>query len=453
MEIYRLTADHDANGTISKKNTHNGADRPSPSSSKGNPLVSSWLPLIHDSLSSLLRWTGTYPADVQESHLAFVRDVVVPCLKPPAAADRLHYIGTHSHSIYEASLAFTSHKPARVRYAVQPLVGPSPAQDDDPLGQKALGKILEGLASACCADRTWLDGLIDSVFLTADEEAGLVGKGATAAPSGPGAAGGPLRQNGFVSFDLEADTDEDRKAATTMKAYLFPQLKAIATGQKTVDITDSLVRRLAQGDKEMLAAWELLKTFLITDSKKQLNVDFLAIDCLAPHKEPRLKVYVATRFKSLTAVREAFTLGGLLPHSSADFLSQVWPQLMDMEDMPQATMEDLEKPLNNPDSHYKGVSFTFSLVPGQSAPQIKMYVPMWQFAVDEARIVECYQRVLQTQGTLGDYDIGAAIQGAFEKYRETGLHTFAAVTSSAKGLELTTYFGPRIWEEALEPNL
>ncbi|KAK1561728.1 aromatic prenyltransferase [Colletotrichum navitas] len=446
MEIYRLAAVQDANGSITKKKIYNDAVDSS-LSSKGSPLFSSWLPLIHNSLSSLLRWTGTYPAEVQESHLAFVRDVVVPRLKPPAAADRLHYIGTHNHGIYEASLAFASHKPARVRFTVQPLVDPSPAQGGDLLGQKALRSILDGMASACSADRTWLDAFVNSVFLTAEEEVALVGKRAMAATSGDAdAADGPLRQNGFIAFDLEANMGENEKAATVMKAYLFPQLKAVATGQKTVNMTDSIVRRLADGDKEMLAAWELVKTFLITDGGEKTNIDFLAIDCLAPANEPRFKIYTSTRFKSLAAVREVFTLGGLLPRSSADFLSQIWPQLMDMEDVPQAAMEDLEKPLNNPDSHHKGVGFAFSVVPGQAVPQIKMYVPMWQFARDETRIVECYQRVLQTQGTMGDYDINAAIQGAFEKQRETSLHTFASIISSAKGLELTTYLGPRVWE-------
>ncbi|GJC83431.1 indole prenyltransferase tdiB [Colletotrichum liriopes] len=413
MEIYHLSAEHDANGSINKRNVYNDAIEPSNSSSKGSPLVSSWLPLIHNSLSSLLRWTGSYPAEVQESHLAFVREVVVPRLKPPAAADRLHYIGSHSHSVYEASLAFASHKPVRVRFTVQPLVDPSPAQGSDPLGQKALREILEGTASACGADRTWLDAFVDSVFLTAEEEAGLVSKGAAAAASGsPSTPGWPLRQNAFVSFDLETDTDEDGKAVTTMKTYLFPQLKALATAQKAVDTTDSVARRLAKGDKEMLAAWELLKTFLITDCREKTNIDFLAIDCLAPCKKPRFKVYVSTPFTSLAAVRKVVTLGGLLPHSSADFLSQVWPQLMDIEDVPQAAIEDLEKPLNNPNSHHKGIGFVFSLVPGKTVPQIKIYVPMWQFASNEARIGECYQRVLQTQGTMGDYDIEAAVQGA-----------------------------------------
>ncbi|KAJ0163410.1 Tryptophan dimethylallyltransferase [Colletotrichum tanaceti] len=430
MEYYRRTAVHDAGGSIAataKRNVHNdavdSASPSSPSSCKESSLVySSWMPLIHDSLASLLRWTGTYPAEAQESHLAFVRDVLVPRLKPPAAADRPYYISTHSHGIFEASLAFGSHKPARVRFTVQQLVDPSSGPGGgggggggDPLGQKALRERLYCLASACHADRAWLDAFLDSVFLTAEEEAGLVRNKAAVAASagvGPGAAGGLLRQNAFAAFDLEADTDEHGRAATVMKTYLFPQLKAFATGRTTVETTDSVVRRLARGDKEMLAAWELVQTFLVADGGDKTNIDFLAIDCLAPSKEPRFKVYISSRFRSLAAVREALTLGGLLPASSADFLSQVWPQLMDMEDVPEAEMDHMEKPLSDPDSHYQGVSFALAMVPGRAVPQIKMYVPMWQFARDEAKILDCYQRVLQSQGTMGDYDLRAAVEGA-----------------------------------------
>ncbi|KAK1960808.1 aromatic prenyltransferase [Colletotrichum sublineola] len=416
MEIYRLNdVRDDHSGTVTKNPTYNEAIDPSTSSSKGSPrpLVSSWLPIIHNSLSSLLRWAGPYPAEVQESHLAFMRDVVVPCLKPPAAADRLSYVANHNHSTYEASLAFSSYRPPKVRYSVQPLVDPSPG---DPLGQKALRNILEGIASKCGADRKWLDAFIDSSFLTTEEQAALVSKGAVAAASD---ASHPLPQSALVAFDLHVNTDKGGKAANTMKTYLFPQYKALITGQKTVDTTDSIVRVLAEGNQEMLAAWELIKTFLNTNSGKKVMLDFLAIDCLAPSKEarskrPRLKIYFSTNFKSLAAVREVVTLGGLLPRSSAnmDFLSEAWPLLMDMEDIPQAEIEDLEKPLNDPTSHYQGVGFTIAVAPGEAIPQIKTCVPIWQFARDEARIIACCQRLSQKHGPTGKFNFGAAIQDA-----------------------------------------
>ncbi|WQF89232.1 Putative aromatic prenyltransferase [Colletotrichum destructivum] len=401
MEHHPPTTVYDANAT--KSNLNNAVD---PSISKGNPLVSSWLPLIYNSLSSLLHWTGSYSAEMIEYHLAFVAEAVVPRLKPPAAADEPRYLATHSHGIYEASIAFASHTPAKVRFSVQPLVSPA---CDDLLGQKGTREKIEGIASVCSADRTWLDDFVDSVFLTAEEEAELVDKKA----NGDAATSTPLQQNCFVAFDLETNMDKNGNAAIIMKTYLFPQLKALATGQKLVDITESVMIRLAGGNKDMLAAWNLLKTFLV--SNHEVNIDFLAIDCLAPHKKPRAKVYVHTRLSSLSLARTVFTLGGLLPNSSADFLSQVWPLLMDMEDVSQATMDGVEKPLNKPDKdnmQSRGLCFTLSLVPGKVIPQIKMYVPMWQYARNEADVLKRYQRILQTEGTMGDYDIGAAVQGA-----------------------------------------
>ncbi|KAK1985297.1 aromatic prenyltransferase [Colletotrichum cereale] len=422
-----------------KRNIYNEVD-PS-ASSKGGPLVSSWLPALQNTLSSLLRWTGSYPAHIQDSHLAFVCDAVVPSLKqPPAAADRLHYILTHNHSPYEVSVAFASHKTAKVRFTVQPLVDPSPA-DDDPLGQKGLREKLEGLASACGADRTWLDAFIDSVFLAAKEEAGLVEKEGSSC----GAAELP-RQISYAGFDLESHEDEKGNAAISMKVYLFPQLKALATGRQLVDITESVVTRLADGDKGMLAAWEMLRTFLVSQAEDNINIYFLAIDCLTPHMGPRFKVYAHTHANSLASARHVFTLGGRLPPSTVDFLPQVWPLLMDMEDIPQVNMEDMEKPLNEPDSKYCGLCFAFELVPGKAVPQVKMYVPMWQYARDEAGVMERYKRIMQTQGMMGDCGFGAAVQDAFENNRETGLHTMASISSSSKGVGLSAYFGPRFWE-------
>ncbi|EQB46062.1 aromatic prenyltransferase [Colletotrichum gloeosporioides Cg-14] len=403
MKNHDLTTLHHADGT-SKRNIYNEVEFSA--SPKGDPLVSSWLPTLHSSISALLRWTGAYPAYIQDAHLAFVREAVVPRLKqPPATADRLHYILTHNHSPYEASLAFASHQPPKVRFTVQPLVDPSIA-GGDPLGQKGLRQKLENLAASCGADRTWLDAFVDSVFLTDAEESGLVDKAAN------GSAEGALpRQICYAGFDFESG-EKDGKAAIGMKAYLFPQLKALATSQNLVSITESIVTRLAEGNEGMMAAWQLLRTFLISYGEGNINIYFLAIDCLAHEMKPRFKIYAHTHANSLASARHIFTLGGRLAHS-ADFLPQVWPLLMDMEDVPQADMDDLEKPLNDPDSKYCGLCFAFEMMPGKNVPQVKMYVPMWQYARDKAGVVERYDRILKNQGMMmGDYDLKAAVKDA-----------------------------------------
>ncbi|KAF9877264.1 aromatic prenyltransferase [Colletotrichum karsti] len=399
---HSTTAPHDQ-GTR-EKNIYNEVDVSTSSKGKGGPLASSWLPTFHSTLSSLLRWTGSYPGHIQDSHLTFVREAVVPCLKqPPTTADRLRYILTHNHSPYEASVAFASHQTPKVRFTVQPLTDPG---DDDPLGQKGLRQKLEGLAFASDADRTWLTAFIDSVFLTAEEEIGLIEKEISYGRAVP-------QQVCYAGFDLEFDEDTNGKAAIGMKAYLFPQLRALATGRQPVNITESVVKRLAGGEEGMLAAWELLKDFLVSYGEDNINVYFLAIDCLAPHMEPkpRFKVYTHTHANSLALARHIFTLGGRLSSSSADFLPQVWPLLMDMEDVARADMDGLEKPLNEPQSKYCGLCFSFEMIPGDAVPQVKMYVPIWQYARCEAGVVERYERILQTQGMMmGDNDFKTAVQ-------------------------------------------
>ncbi|KAL0929901.1 aromatic prenyltransferase [Colletotrichum truncatum] len=422
-----------------KRNIYNEVDIST--SSNGGPQVSSWLPILDKTLSSLLSWAGSYPAHIRDFHLAFLRETVVPRLKQPAAADRLHYILTHNHSPYEASIAFARGKKAKVRFTVQPLVNLDPA-GDDPIGQKRLREKLEGLASACSADRTWLDVFVNSVFLTDEEEAGLVKK----ATNRCGSSAALPRQICYAGFDLESDEDETGKAAIGMKAYLFPQLKALATGRELVEITDSVATQLAKSDKKMMAAWELLRAFLVSYGEDNINIYFLAIDCLEPQMKPRFKVYAHTHANSLASARHVFTLGGRLDASSANFLPQVWPLLMDMEDVPQSKIDTMEKPLNQPDSKYCGLCFAFELVPGKVVPQVKMYVPMWQYARDEGGIVERYERILQTQDMMGNYNFGAAIKDAFGDDRETGLHTMASISSSEKGVGLSAYFGPRFWE-------
>ncbi|KAK2017444.1 hypothetical protein LZ32DRAFT_665360 [Colletotrichum eremochloae] len=114
-----------------------------------------------------------------------------------------------------SSVAFASHKPANVRFTVQRLVDPSPA-DDNLLEQKKLREKLEGLASAC---------------------GGGLGRKETSAG---GAISALPRQTCYTGFDLESDENKNGKAAISMKVYLFPQFRALATGRELVDITRPL---------------------------------------------------------------------------------------------------------------------------------------------------------------------------------------------------------------------
>ncbi|KAJ0326902.1 hypothetical protein COL5a_006456 [Colletotrichum fioriniae] len=404
--------------------------------SEGKPLVSSWDPTIQDTLSSLLRWTGSYSAQSQEYYLNFAREVVVPRLNPPRAADWPHYIGTHNHGPYELSIAFAPHKKAKVRFSVQPLANSHVV--DDPLGQKDIRKKCEDLAAACHADRERLDAFFDSVFLTEKEQAGLLEQHASRSD----AAGALPQQNCFVAFDLEpVDTGSP---AIHMKLYLFPQLKALATGRDLLDVTESILIRLADGDKELLASWEMVRTFLTSDGKDNL-IHFLAIDCLGPQMKPRFKVYTHTHVNSLASARRVITMGGRIP--SPKFLDTLWPLLMDMEDVSLTDRDGLQKPLCEPDSKYCGLNPTFELVPGNAVPIVKMYVPIWQYARDEPGIVRRYQRLLQMQG-LGHYDIEAAVQCVFGDERDTSLHNMASIVSTGGGdnAAFTAYLGPKFWD-------
>ncbi|KAF4807331.1 Indole prenyltransferase tdiB [Colletotrichum siamense] len=435
-EIHHSTAVPGANGTTRNiSNVYSRVDHSSTNKghSEAKPLVSSWLPTFHDTLSPLMRWTGHYPDKLQDYYLNFARDVVVPRLNPPRPADWPKYIGTHDHAPYEISIAFAPRKKAKVRFSVQPLVD-SP-RDDDPLGQKELRKKLDDMGIACHADRKRQDAFLDAVFLTDEEQAGLIEKS--------GAAGALPQQNVFCAFDLEP-ADENGSPTIHMKTYLFPQLKALATGRDLMDITESVLIRLADGDKALLDAWDMLKTFLTTDGKDNL-IHFFAIDAVAPHMKPRFKVYTHTHVNSLASAQHVMTMGGRLP--TPKFLNTVWPLLMDMEDVPLAERDGLQKPLAEPDSKYCGLNPTFELVPGSAVPHVKMYVPIWQYARDEPGVVRRYQRLLETQG-LGNYDMEAAVQCTLGDKRDTGMHNMASIvpTGDGESVAFTAYLGPRFWE-------
>ncbi|KAF6826967.1 hypothetical protein CPLU01_09341 [Colletotrichum plurivorum] len=401
---------------------------------QAKPLVSSWLPTINDTLSPLMRWTGHYPDKLQDYYLTFAREVVVPRLNPPRPADWPNYIGTHEHAPYEISVAFAPRKKAKVRFSVQPLVDTPVA--DDPLGQKELRKKLDDMAIACHADRKRQDAFLDAVFLTDEEQAGLVEKGGEATGELP-------QQNVFCAFDLEP-ADEDGDPTIYMKTYLFPQLKALATGRSLMDITEDVLIRLADGDQALLDAWKMLRTFLTTDGKDNL-IHFFAIDCVAPHLKPRFKVYTHTHINSLASAKHIMTMGGRLPEP--EFITTVWPLFMDMEDVPLVERDGLQKPLAEPDSKYCGINPTFELIPGDTVPHIKMYVPIWQYARDEPGVVRRYQRLLETQG-LGEYDMEEAVQCTLGDNRETSMHNMASIVSTGdgKGVAFTAYLGPKFWE-------
>ncbi|EQB43852.1 aromatic prenyltransferase [Colletotrichum gloeosporioides Cg-14] len=189
----------------------------------------------------------------------------------------------------------------------------------------------------------------------------------------------------------------------------------------------------------------MLKTFLTTDGKDNL-IHFFAIDCVAPHMKPRFKVYTHTHVNSLASAQHVMTMGGRLP--TPKFLNTVWPLLMDMEDVPLAERDGLQKPLAEPDSKYCGLNPTFELMPGSAVPHVKMYVPVWQYARDEPGVVRRYQRLLETQG-LGDYDMEAAVQCTLGDKRDTGMHNMASIvpTGDGESVAFTAYLGPRFWSK------
>ncbi|KYK60559.1 aromatic prenyl transferase [Drechmeria coniospora] len=401
-------------------------------------------------LRSLLRSTGSYSSEEQDAQVQFLTKHVLPNLGPrPSVAYTKSFL-TKSGSPIQLSVNLSARKPL-VRYCWE-ILGPQGGSESDPFAIEAAKNIISHFADTLGFSTQWSDVLMKSFALTPEEQAGgLLAMERWMAKCIP--ADAPVKPPkslplAFAAFDLKGDQ-------VSSKTYFNPKVKEIVTGASVNELTWAVLRDLKPALHP--EAIDLVQEFLSTRPVPS-GIELVGVDCVdeAGLANARVKLYVHSKSNSFNTVREYVTIGGRLKdeatRKSLEVLHEIWPLLLqEPEGLPD---DDFDKPLKDASMFFQKLYFSFELRPGCEHPEVKTYLPTWNYVRSDEETVQNYSAVFRKcgyeWGQEGKYK--AVFEDAFgpvNQERAVPVHCDASFLFSEKnGIYQTVYFSTPLAEEA-----
>ncbi|KAI1452820.1 aromatic prenyltransferase [Annulohypoxylon moriforme] len=393
------------------------------------PAAEAWSKHAHSTLGLMLSSTGTYAASVQASYLQFFDEHVAARLRPAPVGPKVKYpespdfVGIH----FEVSLNLTARGEAKVRYNFdlkRDIAGP------DSFGENSAREVLHYLCSATGGDPKLMDRLMDAFFLSESETAALRDK----VP--------PLMHIPAATIGFELGRSQQ-----TMKAYL-PIIKKTIMGQSPVVLTNNALRDLEPLGYDLSHNATLLIEYLTSRQDKVMPIMF-GIDCLDPkvHQGSRVKVYLKAESNTFAMARDVMTLGGRLSDETTvkkvDLLRSIWHLLYNEPNgIPDDEIDTWSKPMRTASSAFRGFLFSVDLAAGRKKPDIKTYVPVFQYAENNETVLRNTNAALKMLnhewGQSGRYyEVNNAVFGQ----QNAHVMSYAAFSySESKGMYLNSYF-------------
>ncbi|KAJ4387220.1 hypothetical protein N0V93_007809 [Gnomoniopsis smithogilvyi] len=345
---------------------------------KGQEL---WWRVCQPAIAGLLDHAGTYTAQEKKDQLAFFKTHVAPWLGLQPLSDGGSAVNPiDAVSPLEASLNFTSSTDPIVRYQYEPLraTRENYAIPENKFGQPAVREMLSRIQPEIKdVDLGWAEQFIEALFPGNEEEMAQVLERSEAELPPP--------LDHALTFNMALDL---WGSARRMKAYMFPMAKNLATGRHR-DARDAgldAIRNLRPYGERLAPAVDFLDGYWDSCPEK-LTLDMIGMDCIDPSKA-RIKIYahIPTR-NSWNVVRDVATFGGQATDpdrvKGLDVLHSIWNLLRNEH---ADGDDDFDKPLRHPTSFLGSIMFSFEIVPGLQIPDVKIYVPMWQYAPSDGHV-------------------------------------------------------------------
>ncbi|KAH8897619.1 P450 monooxygenase [Thozetella sp. PMI_491] len=399
-----------------------------------------WADHITHPLKALLQHTEVYtPAD-QEAQLRILAENVLPNLGPrPSQAPTPSYM-TQSGSPIQLSI--NASKNNCVRYCWD-MIGVKGGTPSDPLAMEATKEIVASLSARFGFSTVWSDELVKAFALSPEEAQRVVDILPTwlqsFVPEGEKAPAIGRIPFGLTAFDLKGSD-------ISMKFYINPRPKEIATGVPTSDIIWKMMRSMTPAFKTN--AIDMMEKFV--SSIPGSPIELVAIDCFdeAHLSEARIKLYLHTRSNAFKTVREYVTLRGELHDEKTNkglkVLRDIWHLLL--QEPEGISGEDFEKPLNDASMLCQKLYFSIEIQPGKDLPEVKSYLPTWNYARSDQETIKNYEQVFRKcghpWGENGKYgDIFTAAFGPANHERKKPVHCDASfIYTRNKDVYQTLYF-------------
>ncbi|KAI1121485.1 tryptophan dimethylallyltransferase-domain-containing protein [Nemania abortiva] len=402
--------------------------------------VQYWADHFTHPLKALLKATEAYTLADQEAQLRILADHVLPNLGPrPSRAPGPSYM-TQSGSPIQLSL--NASKSNCVRYCWD-MLGARGGTPSDPLAMEATNDIVASLSTRFGFSTRWSDELLKAFTLSPREAQHVVDILPTwlqsFIPEGEKAPAIKRIPFGLTAFDLKGSD-------VSMKLYINPRAKEIATGIKASDIIWKMMRNMTPAFKP--EAVDIMEKFV--SSIPGSPIELVAIDCFdeACLSEARVKIYLHTRSNTFKTVREYVTLRGELcdqeTEEGLEILRDIWHLWLQEPDG--ISGEDFEKPLNDASMLCQKLYFSIELQPGEDVPKVKSYLPTWNYVRSDEETISNYEKIFRKCGHVwgenGRYgQIFTAAFGSPNHGRKKPVHCDASyIYTRKKGVYQTLYF-------------
>ncbi|KFH44067.1 Ent-kaurene oxidase-like protein [Hapsidospora chrysogenum ATCC 11550] len=345
-------------------------------------------------LDSLMRSSAAYSPTDRAAHIRVLSDHVLPNLGPRPSMAHARSLLTKSGSPFQPSLNVSSREP-QVRYCWEPL-GAHGGSESDLSAVEAAREVLSSLSKAFGFSSRWINTFLSAFAPTMQEakdvQTKLAGWLRSFTSAGTEASSVDRLPFVLIAFDLKGSN-------TSVKTYFNPKAKEIATGKPCTETVFDILRNLEPPLD--VASIDALEQFL-AERPVPSAIELVAVDCVNETSLPdaRVKFYVHARSNSFNTVRDYVTLGGRLQDESTlkglAILRDIWHLLL--QEPEGAVDDDFEKPLNDSSIFCQRLYFSFEMRPGRKVPEVKTYLPTWNYVRSDEETVKNYEEVFRRCG-------------------------------------------------------
>ena len=240
-------------------------------------------------------WMANYDIHSQYKYLAIYKKSVIPFLgvyPTNNRNDRWLSVLTRYGTPFELSLNCSD---SLVRYTFEP-INAATGTSDDPFNTHAIwGSLRKLSAIQPDIDLEWFTHFKKDLTVSSAESRFLLENNLV---------GDEIKSQNKLALDL-------KNGKFVLKTYIYPGLKAIATGKSTESLIFESIRKISFHFKGISHALAILESYARSrhgvDSTASIRL--FSCDLVKPSKS-RIKVYMLEKMVSLSAMEDLWTLGG-----------------------------------------------------------------------------------------------------------------------------------------------
>ncbi|KAI1478849.1 4-dimethylallyl tryptophan synthase [Daldinia eschscholtzii] len=301
---------------------------------------------------------ANYDVHAQYRHLSIYKKHVIPFLGiyPTNDRDRWLSILTRYGTPFELSLNCSD---SIVRYTFEP-INSTTGTDADPFNSFAILECLHQLMAVHPGiDLEYFDHFKRELTLNVQESTFL---------HRSSLAGVDIWTQNKLALDLKGDR-------FSVKTYIYPTLKGIATGKTVQELIFGSVRNLAEKYTNLAPSLAMLEDYVESRGPHSTACARLLSCDLVGSAKSRIKIYISEQVVSLPAIKDLWTLGGRrndpVTLTGFDMIQELWDLLRIPEGVrsyPQGYL-----PIGaSPDELLPGMA-NYTLLPDKRVPEPQVY--------------------------------------------------------------------------------